>query len=117
MLLEHSRSTQAATASSVSVVTRQLGRPYARQGGAGFVWANFRPLSSCRSPQAALLKTSYRSDGETRDGPLALRVHAAQTEGTAHRPRPMRMTPMSRNTPTFASSAVYTSTEMMNWAV
>ena len=36
----------------------------ARCGGS--FWADFMPLSSCRSPQAAL-KVSYRSDGATRD--------------------------------------------------
>ena len=41
--------------------------------------ADFSPLSSCRSPQAAL-KFSCRSDSVTRDGPVALRVRAAQSE-------------------------------------
>ena len=36
------------------------------------------PLSSCRSPQAAL-KCSYRSDRVTRHWPVALRVRAAKS--------------------------------------
>ena len=41
--------------------------------------ADFRPLSSCRDAQPAL-NCSCRSDRVTRDGPVALRVHVAQTE-------------------------------------
>ena len=41
--------------------------------------ADFSPLSSYRSPQAAL-KFSYRGDRVTRDGPLALRVPAAKNK-------------------------------------
>ena len=41
--------------------------------------AGFRPLSSCRGPQAAL-KCYYRSDTVTRDGAMVLSVRAAQNE-------------------------------------
>ena len=44
------------------------------------VWMDFRPLSSCRGPQAAL-KCSYHSDSVTRLWPVALRVRGS------HRPR------------------------------
>ena len=45
----------------------------------GSFWANFRPLSSCRSPQAAL-KFSYCSDRVTRGGPVVLRVRRTERD-------------------------------------